>query len=294
MTDRQSISTVRRATVVGLIANIVLAVGKVGAGVVGSSAAVVADGLHSFTDLITDLVLLVGTRFWGRPPDEDHPHGHRRIETLITAGIGLLLAAAGIGLGWRALGHLREPPAVRPGDIALGAAFISIVSKEWLFRWTKVQASVADSPALMANAWHHRSDAFSSIPVVLAVGTAMVFPGFAWVDRLGALIVCVFILWASWGIFHPALQQLVDAGAPADVCERIGIMAVEVDGVVAAHALRTRYVGPKLAVDLHVEVDGDLTVTQGFAIARSVKEHLLANGPSVGDVVVQVEPIKEG
>ncbi len=293
MSDAASLHTVRKATVVGMVANIVLAVGKVGAGIVGSSAAVVADGIHSFTDLVTDLVLLVGTRFWGQPPDEDHPHGHRRIETLITAAIGFILAAVGIGLGWRAIGHLREPPATTPGDLALGAAFVSIVSKEWLFRWTKVRAREADSPALMANAWHHRSDAFSSVPVVLAVGAAMFFPGYAWVDRLGALVVCVFILWASWGIFHPALQQLVDAGAPSDVRDRIGEMALEVDGVEAAHALRTRYIGSKLAVDLHIEVDGGMTVSEGFSIARAVKLHLLENGPGVGDVVVQVEPIKE-
>lgn len=293
MNDRESIRTVQRATVVGLVANIFLAVGKVAAGIIGSSAAVVADGIHSFTDLVTDLVLLIGTRIWAQPPDERHPHGHRRIETLITAFIGFSLAAVGIGLGWDAVSHLREPRAALPTGLALAAAVISVFSKEWLFRWTRVQAAQADSPALMANAWHHRSDAFSSIPAVLAVGTAMVFPAFAWVDRLGALVVCVFILWAAWGIFHPALQQLVDAGAPPDVRDRIGTMALEVDGVVDAHALRTRYVGPKVAVDLHVEVDGSLTVTQGFAIARAVKKHLLANGPSVGDVVIQVEPVKE-
>ena len=293
MNDRESIRTVQRATVVGLMANIVLAVGKVTAGIIGSSAAVVADGIHSFTDLVTDLVLLIGTRIWAQPPDERHPHGHRRIETLITAFIGFSLAAVGIGLGWDALNHLREPRAALPTALALGAAVISVFSKEWLFQWTRGKASEADSPALMANAWHHRSDAFSSIPAVLAVGTAMVFPALAWVDRLGALVVCVFILSAAWGIFHPALQQLVDAGAPVDVRNRIGTMALEVEGVVAAHALRTRYVGPKVAVDLHVEVDGSLTVTQGFAIARAVKEHLLANGPSVGDVVVQVEPVKD-
>jgi len=290
--DRESIRTVQRATIVGLMANIVLAVGKVTAGIIGSSAAVVADGIHSFTDLMTDLVLLIGTRIWALPPDERHPHGHRRIETLITAFIGFSLAAVGIGLGWDAVSHLREPRAALPTLLALGAAAISVVSKEWLFRWTRVEALAADSPALMANAWHHRSDAFSSIPAVLSVGAAMVFPAYAWVDRLGALVVCVFILSAAWGIFHPALQQLVDAGAPPDVRDRIGTMALEVEGVVAAHALRTRYVGPKVAVDLHLEVDGNLTVTQGFAIARSVKEHLLANGPSVGDVVIQVEPVK--
>ena len=293
MNDRESIRTVQRATIVGLIANIILAVGKVGAGIIGSSAAVVADGIHSFTDLITDLVLLIGTQIWAQPPDERHPHGHRRIETLITVFIGFSLAAVGIGLGWDAFSHLREPRAALPTALALGAAVISVFSKEWLYQWTRVQASAADSPALMANAWHHRSDAFSSIPAVLAVGTAMIFPAFAWVDRLGALVVCVFILWAAWGIFHPALQQLVDAGAPVEVRDRIGTLALEVDGVVAAHALRTRYVGPKVAVDLHVEVDGGLTVKQGFAIARAVKEHLLANGPSVGDVVIQVEPVKK-
>ncbi len=293
MNDRESIRTVQRATVVGLMANICLAVGKVAAGIIGSSAAVVADGIHSFTDLMTDLVLLIGTRIWAQPPDERHPHGHRRIETLITAFIGFSLAAVGIGLGWDAVSHLREPRAALPTLLALGAAAISVFSKEWLFRWTRVQASEADSPALMANAWHHRSDAFSSIPAVLAVGTAMIFPAYAWVDRLGALVVCVFILSAAWGIFHPALQQLVDAGAPPDVRDRIGAMALEVEGVVAAHALRTRYVGPKVAVDLHLEVDGNLTVAQGFAIAYSVKKHLLANGPSVGDVVIQVEPVKD-
>ena len=293
MNDRESIRTVQRATIVGLVANIILAVGKVSAGIIGSSAVVVADGIHSFADLVTDLVLLVGTWFWAQPPDERHPHGHRRIETLITAGIGFSLAAVGIGLGWDAISHLREPRTTVPTALALSAAAISVFTKEWLFQWTRGQASAADSPALMANAWHHRSDAFSSIPAVLAVGTAMIFPALAWVDRLGALVVCIFIIWAAWGVFHPALQQLVDAGAPVDVRDRIGNLALEVDGVVAAHALRTRYVGPKVAVDLHLEVDGNLTVAQGFAIARAVKEHLLANGPSVGDVVVQVEPVKE-
>lgn len=293
MNDRESIQIVQRATIVGLIANILLAGGKVTAGVIGSSATVVADGIHSFTDLVTDVALLIGTRLWAQPPDETHPHGHRRIETLITAFIGFSLAAVGLGLGWEALDHLREPRSSTPTGIALVAAIVSVFSKEWLYHWTRRQALRADSPSLMANAWHHRSDAFSSIPAVLAVGTAMVFPAYAWVDRLGALVVCVFILWAAWGIFHPALQQLVDAGAPAEVRDRIGTMALEVDGVVDAHAVRTRYIGPKLAVDIHLEVDGELTVAAGFKIARTVKDHLLANGPSVGDVVVQVEPVKE-
>lgn len=293
MNGAESISRVQRATIKGMVANIVLAVIKIVAGILGSSWAVVADGLHSVTDMVTDIVLLIGTRIWVQPPDETHPHGHRRIETLITALIGLVLAGVGIGLGWDAVNRLLEPRKSVPSSVALGAAGLSIVAKEWLFRWTRTEAERADSPALMANAWHHRSDAFSSIPAVMAVGAAILFPAFGWVDRLGALVVCVFILWAAWGIFHPALQQLIDAGAPAEVRDRIGTMALEVDGVVDAHALRTRYMGPKVAVDLHLEVNGNLTVAEGFAIAKQVKLHLLENGPSVGDVVVQVEPVEE-
>ncbi len=292
MNPESSIQRVRQATWVGLVANVVLAVGKVGAGIVGGSAAVIADGVHSVSDLMTDLALLIGTHFWDLPPDEQHPHGHRRIETLVTAGIGFSLAAVGIGMGWRAITHFQEPRLVPTTSVALVAAVVSVVVKEWLFRWTRVQGELADSPALVANAWHHRSDAFSSIPAVLAVATEMAFPDLTWVDRVGVLAICVFILKAAWGIFHPALQQLVDAGAPPEIQERLDSLALEVDGVRAAHALRTRYSGPKLAVDLHLEVDGDLTVAEGFEIARTVKEHLLEKGPSVGDVVIQVEPPK--
>ena len=292
MSSENSTQRVRRATWVGLVANVVLATGKVTAGIVGGSAAVVADGVHSVSDLVTDLALLVGTHFWDQPPDEQHPHGHRRIETLVTAGIGFSLAAVGIGMGWRAITDFQEPRLAPTTSIALVAALVSVVVKEWLFRWTRVQGELADSPALVANAWHHRSDAFSSIPAVVAVATEMVFPDMVWVDRIGVLAICVFILRAAWGIFHPALQQLVDAGAPPEIQARLDSLAVEVDGVRAAHALRTRYTGPKLAVDLHLEVDGDLTVAEGFEIARAVKEHLLDKGPGVGDVVIQVEPEK--
>jgi cation diffusion facilitator family transporter len=286
------IRRVRRASWIGLAANVVLAAGKITAGVVGRSTAVVADGVHSVSDLVTDLALLVGTHFWGQPPDEGHPHGHRRIETLITAGIGFSLAAVGIGMGWSAIAHFNDPRVGPVTSIALVAAVISIIVKEWLYRWTRAQGELADSPALVANAWHHRSDAFSSVPAVLAVGTEIVLPELYWVDRVGVLAICAFILRAAWRIFHPALQELVDAGAPPEIRRRLGALALEVEGVRSAHALRTRYTGPKLAVDLHLEVDGALTVAEGFEIARQVKEHLLARGPSVGDVVIQVEPVK--
>jgi cation diffusion facilitator family transporter len=273
-----------------MICNVALAIGKITAGILGGSAAVVADGVHSVSDLVSDFVLLVGTWFWDQPPDEDHPHGHRRIETLVTAGIGLSLAGVGIGMAWDAATHFTESRIGPVAVIALYAALASVVIKEWLYRWTRTQGELAGSPALVANAWHHRSDAFSSIPAVLAVGTGLLSPSLAWVDRVGVLLICGFILRAAWQIFHPALQQLIDAGAPPEVQKELGHLALEIDGVRNAHALRTRYIGNQLAVDLHLEVDEDLSVREGFEIAQSVKDHLLEKGPDVGDVVVQVEP----
>ena len=290
MSDETAIRRVRQVTWVGLICNIMLAVGKIAAGTLGHSAAVVADGVHSVSDLMSDVALLVGTLFWDQPPDETHPHGHRRIETLVTAGIGISLGAVGLGMAWTAVNSIQNPVNGAVAPIALYAALASILVKELLYRWSVQHGQLADSPALIANAWHHRSDAFSSVPAVLAVGAGLIDPRFTWVDQVGALVICGFILRAAWRIAHPALQQLIDTGAPPDVRRKVGRLALEVEGVRNAHALRTRYMGRQLVVDLHLEVDENLTVREGFEIAHSVKRHLMAKGPNVGDVIVQVEP----
>jgi len=292
MHDSSSLTLVRKATVIGMLANVLLAGAKIGAGVFGRSTVLVADGVHSISDLVTDIVLLLGTVFWGRPPDEDHPHGHRRIETLITLGIGLSLGFVGIMMGAGAILHFNDPGRGRIGSIALVAALVSIVVKEWLYRWTLKISKQARSSALKANAWHHRSDAFSSIPAALAVASEMLVPSLRWIDRLGVLVVCVFILNASWGIFHPAFQQLADAGAPRETIARLSRIALEVRGAESAHALRTRYLGSILAVDLHIEVNGDIPVSEGFAIAEEVKTRLHQMEPDIGDVLIQVEPVR--
>ncbi len=280
----------RRVTWAGLVANMGLAVIKIAAGIVGHSRAVLADGVHSISDLATDLAVLFGMRYWSAPADANHPHGHRRIETLVTLAIGTALFSVAVGLAWDVLHTLTASARHAPGPIALAAAMLSIVTKESLYRWTAVVGRRVNSPAVVANAWHHRSDAFSSVPAVIAVAGAMVVPRWAWLDKVGALVVCGFIVWASWRIVSPALAELSDRGAPEDTLADLERLATEVDGVRAAHALRTRYIGPSLAVDVHLEVDGDLTVEEGFAIARQVKRRLLDHGPDVGDVVVQLEP----
>jgi len=283
------IKRVRFAGWIGLVVNLGLAAVKLAAGVIGHSHAVVADAIHSLTDTVTDIALILGVRYWSAPADERHPHGHRRFETLVTVFIGLMVAAAAISIGWDAVNSFGRPTAP-PSAIALIAALLSIGIKEGLYRWTAKIGRETGSSALIANAWHHRTDALSSIPVTVAVSIAMIDHRLAVVDQIGALVVAIFILHASIRIIRPALDQLVDAGAPRAHRQELERLALEVEGVRSAHALRTRYIGSELAVDLHVEVDPALSVAEGFVIARRVKKDLLQRGPDVADVVVQIEP----
>lgn len=283
-------SRVSRVGWVGLLCNLLLAAAKAAAGILGHSQAVLADALHSLTDSVTDIAVILGVRYWTAPADDDHPHGHGRIETLITVVIGLAIGAVAIGMGTQAIRGLRHGPEVAPSGIALVVAMISIFVKEILYRWTARVGREVRSPALVANAWHHRSDAISSIPAAVAVAVTLVDPEWAVVDRVGAVVVCLLILQASWRILRPSLDQLIDAGAPAADRRRIEELALQVDGVASAHAVRTRYVGADLAVDLHVEVDGELSVAEGHVIAVAVRRKLLEEGPNVNDALVQIEP----
>lgn len=288
-TMESRIKQVRLAGWVGLVINLGLAAVKLAAGHLGHSQAVVADAIHSLSDTVTDVALILGVRYWSAPADERHPHGHRRFETLITVFIGLMVAAAAVGIGWDAIGSFGQP-SHPPSIIALAAALLSIGIKEALYHWTARVGKSTGSSALVANAWHHRTDALSSVPVAIAVSVAMLDHRLAVIDQIGALVVAVFVLHAAFRIIRPALDELVDAGAPTAHRKELERLALDVEGVRAAHALRTRYIGSELAVDVHVEVDANLSVADGFEIARRVKKDLLQGGPDVADVVVQIEP----
>lgn len=281
---------VKKVTLWGMLANLLLAIFKMSAGSLACSQAVLADGVHSLSDLGTDIAVLVGMRFWSAPPDGDHPHGHGRIETLVTVGIGLALAAVAVGLGWEALGTVRNQEVAQPGWIAFWAAIISVITKEGLYHWTVRVARRTNSSALEGNAWHHRSDALSSLPAAAAVAVAAIWPEWSFVDRVGAIIVTLFILQAAWKITFPALQQLIDHGASEDQVRRIEEVAKATPGVMEVHAVRSRYLGQGLQVDLHVLVDPDLTVREGHAISEKVRLRLLELCRKVQDVVVHLEP----
>jgi cation diffusion facilitator family transporter len=291
---QQDAAQIRRVTWVGLIGNIFISALKLTVGIAGYSQAVVADGIHSLSDMTTDIAVLVGVKFWSPPADEGHPYGHRRIETIITLGIGLVLAVVAIGIAYKGISTVREKHIEQPRLISLIGALVSIFAKEILYRWTASVGRRTKSSALLANAWHHRSDALSSIPALVAVGLAVLNPALSFVDHVGAVIVALFILHASWKIVKPALDELSDRGAPPDIRDRIREVASGEDGVHDVHALRTRRMGPGLFVDLHIAVDPGISVLDGHDISEAVAGRIKEQVAEVVDVVVHLEPSKPG
>jgi len=284
---------VRRVTIWGMYVNIALSGIKFTCGWIGHSQAVIADAIHSLSDLATDIAVLIGSRYWSQPADAEHPHGHGRIEIVVTALLGFVLLAVGVGIGWNALVTLQqrhEANLEAPKWIAFWAAVLSIFSKEALYQWTVIVGRSIKSQAVVANAWHHRSDGFSSIPAAVSVAGAAISPEWTFLDHVGALIVCLFILQAAWSIMAPAFNQLIDAGASAKEIEQIEATALTVAGVKSVHAIRTRSIGSGTALDLHIQVDGNLTVEAGHEISGIVKKQLKMKCPDVVDVIVHIEP----
>ncbi len=284
---------IQKAAIAGMVWNIILGVFKITAGWLGNSRAVLADGVHSLSDIATDIMVFVGVKYWESPADETHPHGHRRIETLVALFISLALFSVAGGILYDAVKSFLNPSAETPGIIALTAALVSIIIKEILYRWTVRRGKKLKSSALTANAWHHRSDAMSSAPAALAVVAAMIFPDFYFIDTIGAVIVTLFILNAAWKTAKSALWELSDAAVAGEKYEKICGLAGNTKGVRAIHKCRTRQMGPGVEVDIHIQVDPDLSVREGHNIAGAVKSNLLKNGPDVLDVVVHTEPDEE-
>jgi len=290
MSSRSSYTQARNITAIGLVVNLLLSALKFVLGIMGRSHAVVADAVHSLSDMGTDLLVLVGIKIWSAPADERHPYGHQRIETVVTFGISLLLAAVALGLSMSAIRRIGGEAGCPPLSIALLGPLFSMISKEILFRRTRAVGKRINSSALIANAWHHRSDALSSIPALVAVAVASAYPKWGFVDSLGALVVSILILKVAWDIAAPALSELMDHGAGTDDLRKMTEMAESVEGVRSVHRLRTRRVGTGWFIDLHAEVDPEMTVLKSHDIATALQQKLMEDGPSVADVIVHIEP----
>ena len=285
---------VRNVTLVGMGVNIFLTISKFLAGIFGNSRALVADAIHSLSDLSTDLAILIGSHFWNQPPDVEHPYGHRRIETLISVAIGLVLASVGVFLALDAIKSLSgEHKSSSPTLIAAVMAFVSIVIKEWLYHYTLGIGKRNKSSATIANAWHHRSDALSSIPVLVAILVSYVFPQWFFLDAVGAILVSIFILQAAFHIASPGISEIIDRGASKEIDDRLMNMALAVPEVKSVHNLRTRYSGGSLYVDMHIVLTPSITLYNAHLISNKVRDSFLASDLNIMEVLIHLDPLDD-
>lgn len=280
---------ISRTAIVGGIANLILSSIKVVAGVLWHSQALVADGVHSFSDLLSDVLVWIAGRHSTQAPDQQHPYGHGRYETLATLILGVFLLSVAIGIGWDASERLFSPDdLLQPEPLALAAALASILIKEWLYWWTLGYARRVRSDMLRANAWHHRSDAVSSVVVLVGIGGTLA--GLPYLDAVAAFIVAVMIAGIAWGLGWGAIQELVDTGLEAERLEAIKDTIRAVGGVRNIHMLRTRKHGGHASADVHVLVDPRVSVSEGHMIALLVETRLKEQIDEITDVTVHIDP----
>lgn len=281
---------IQRVTLVGALVNTLLAALKMLVGWLVNSQGLIADGVHSLSDLVTDAAVLLGARFWCAKPDSEHPYGHGRLETIVSILIGAVLAAASFGIAVRALRTMGEVHAASPGMMAFVVALVSMFAKEGLYRWTLRIGRQTQSLALVANAWHHRSDALSSLPVCLAVLGTHLFPGFVYLDHVAAVIVAVLLLHAAWRIAWPGIGELMEGRGDVDPAALLQGLKSAYPQIREIHKVRARRVGGALFVDLHMLVDASMSVGDSHRIAGQLEADLKKQEPRVSDVTIHVEP----
>ncbi len=286
-----------RVTLVGFVVNLILSAAKLAAGILGRSGAMVADAIHSFSDMATDIVVIVFARISFKPKDDGHDYGHGKYETLATIIISLALAAVGIGILSSSIGSIRTilegGTLPRPGAVALVAAVVSIVAKEILYRYTVRVGRRIDSPSVIANAWHHRSDALSSLGTLAGIGCAY-FLGEKWriADPIAALLVAVFIFKIALDLIRTGLGELLEKSLPADVEQEILSIVTANPEVREPHNLRTRRIGASIAIEVHVRVDGAMSVAHSHALTVDIEHRLRARFGAGTMIAIHVEPFK--
>jgi len=279
----------RRATLIGAVINLLLSGIKVVVGIMGQSQALIADGVHSLSDLISDVMVLYAAKHGDKEADEDHPYGHGRIETLVTVAVGLLLIIVAVGISLDAISRLFHPEQLaQPTMIVLFAALISIFSKEGLYHYTLAVANRIRSNLLRANAWHHRTDALSSI--VVLIGVAGTMAGLEYLDAIAAVGVSLMVAKAGVDLAWESIQELIDTGLKEEELTRVKERIQKVEGVNEMHRLRTRKMGSNILVDVHILVDPRLSVSEGHHIADQVELRLYQEIEDVTDVTVHIDP----
>ncbi len=278
-----------RASYVGAAVNVFQTLIKIGFGILGQSAALIADGIHSLSDLLSDLLVIIAVRLGSREADYEHPYGHRRFETIATVILGVSLVAIGGGITWTVMNRMAHPEHLpAPNAIGLGIAAVSILVNEWLYHYTKRIARKTRSKLLMANAWHQRSDAISSLVVLFGIGAVML--GYPLADAIAAIVVALMIAKIGLNLVLESIKELVDTSLPPKMIAEIRASIMGIDGVEGIHLLRTRQMGEDALIDAHIVVDPRITVSEGHSIGDTVRDELISRFDDVMDVLVHVDP----
>ena len=290
--DPERYREAQRVTWVSVAVNLGLTLAQIAVGLFAHAQSLVADGFHSLSDLVADLMVLAANAQSRHPADDDHPYGHHRIETAASLALGLLLVGTGAAILWSAgvrLQHLDRLPAV--ASAALWAALVALIAKESLFRYMLVVAEKLRSPMLVANAWHARSDAASSLVVAVGVGGSLL--GYRFLDPVAAVIVGFMILRMGAKFSYEAIQELIDTGLSDEEVKRIRATLRETPGVLDLHELRTRRMANRVLADAHIQVDARISVSEGHLIAERARARVLAGHPDVLDLLVHVDAEKD-
>lgn len=286
-----------KVTLCGGAVNLLLLVFKFVAGVTAHSSAMIADAVHSLSDFVTDIVVIAFVRISGKPQDEDHEYGHGKYETFATALIGAALLIVGIGIfadsASGIVGFMRGERLEAPGMLAFVAALVSVLSKEAVYRYTVIKGRRLNSKAVIANAWHHRSDALSSVGTMAGIGGA-IFLGDTWrvLDPLAALVVSLFVIRVAWQLVKPSIDELLEKSLPKDMEDTITAVILSFKGVRSPHHLRTRYIGNTIAIEVHIRLDGSMTLNEAHDITKRIEAALKEKFGERTHIGIHMEPWK--
>ena len=285
--------TAMKVSIVSVIWNLLLSAGKLFAGIFANSGAMISDAVHSASDVFSTIIVMIGVKISGKDSDNDHPYGHERLECVAAIILATVLAATGIGIGYGAVVKIMAGNynVEMPGILALVAAVVSILVKELMFWYTRYYAKQIDSSALMADAWHHRSDSLSSIGALIGIIGARL--GFGIMEPLASVVICIFIEKAAYDIFMDAVNKMVDKSCDDETMEKIKACAMNIPGVENIDLLRTRVFGNKIYVDMEIAADGNKTLDETHAVAERVHDAIEQEFPKVKHIMVHVNPAKK-
>lgn len=286
----KSLSPGIRVTIIGAAVNVFLAILKLIIGTIGNSRALIADAVHSVSDLASDIVVLLGLHFGEQPPDKNHHYGHKKIETATEIVLGIILMGVAVKLAYDSGAAIWFNEVKHPTSITLIAAIISVISKEILFQWTKRVGEKTNSRIIIANAWHHRSDAYSSVAVLIGLVFTQISPRFAFMDIVASLVVSLLIFKVGGGIVLEGYRKIIDTAPPANYVDKTLVLISEYPGVKNPHNLKMRYIGNAIHMEVHIEVDPDMSVREGHEIAAGIKHLIKDKDKRVVDVTVHIEP----